>query len=294
MQIAVKEPAPARASPQPLSYNQLALRRFLRHRLAVIGLAVFVLIALAALFAPLLTPYDPAEQDLFNIAQPPSAGHPLGTDELGRDLLSRVLHGGRVSLSVGILAALIATAMGVAVGAAAGYYGGAIDNLLMRLIDLLLAFPSIFLLLILFSLIRPSLGVVIVFLGALGWLYLARVVRGEFLALREKEFIESSRALGASPRRLIFMHLLPNVMGSIIVATTLEVAYFMLAEGTLSFLGYGVPASTPTWGNMLNAAQSYYTQAPLMTIVPGLALTLTVLAVNFIGDGLRDALDPRA
>jgi peptide/nickel transport system permease protein len=294
MQIAVKEPAPARNGPQALSYNQLVLRRFLRHRLAVVGVVVFTLIALSAIFAPLLTPYDPAEQDLFNIAQPPSAAHPLGTDELGRDLLSRVLHGGRISLTVGILSALISTVMGVAVGAAAGYYGGLIDNILMRLVDVLLAFPAIFLLLILFSLIRPSLGTVIFFLGVFGWFYLARVIRGEFLALREKEFVESSKALGAGSRRLIFMHLLPNVMGSIIVATTLEVAYSMLAEGTLSFLGYGVPASTPTWGNMLNAAQSYYTQAPLMTIVPGLALTLTVLAVNFIGDGLRDALDPRA
>lgn len=294
MQIAVEETAPARAAQNTLSYNQLVLRRFVRHRLAIIGLVAFIMIALAALFAPLLTPYDPAEQDLFNIAQPPSPAHPLGTDELGRDLLARVLYGGRVSLAVGLFASLIATAIGVAVGAAAGYYGGIIDNLLMRLVDLLLAFPSIFLLLILFSLIRPSLNAVIFFLAAFGWLYLARVVRGEFLALREKEFIESSKALGAGNMRLIFKHLLPNVIGSIIVATTLEVAFFMLAEGTLSFLGYGVPASTPSWGNMLNAAQSYYMQAPLMTIIPGLALTLTVLSVNFVGDGLRDALDPRA
>lgn len=288
MEIAAQNTLPAR------SYNQLVLRRFVRHTLAVIGIVVFTLIALAAIFAPLLTPYDPAEQDLFNIAQPPSAEHLLGTDELGRDLWTRVLYGGRVSLTVGIAAALISTVMGVAAGAAAGYYGGTIDNVLMRLVDLLLAFPSIFLLLILFSLIRASLGAVIFFLGAFGWFYLARIIRGEFLALREKEFVESSKALGVNGRRLIFMHLLPNVMGSIIVATTLEVAYNMLAEGTLSFLGYGVPASTPSWGNMLNAAQSYYTQAPLMTIVPGLALTLTVLSVNFIGDGLRDALDPRA
>lgn len=294
MEITAKEPAPARNEPKHLSYNQLVLRRFWRHRLAVVGLVMFLAIALASLCAPLLTPYDPAEQDLFNIAQPPSPEHPLGTDELGRDLWARVLYGGRVSLAVGIGSALIAMVIGVAVGAAAGYYGGMIDNILMRLVDLLLAFPSIFLLLILFSLIRPSLGAVIFFLGVFGWFYLARVIRGEFLALREKDFVESSQALGANSRRLIFQHLLPNVMGSIIVATTLVVAYSMLAEGTLSFLGYGVPPGTPSWGNMLNAAQSYYMQAPLLTIVPGLALTLTVLSVNFIGDGLRDALDPRA
>jgi peptide/nickel transport system permease protein len=277
-----------------LSLNQLIVRRFMRHRLAVVGVVMLLVIVLAALFAPLLTPYDPAAQDLFAITQPPSREHPLGTDELGRDLLARLLYGGRVSLTVGIASALIATAIGVGVGAMAGYYGGWVDNLLMRLVDVLLAFPAIFLLLILFAIIRPSLTIVILFLGLFGWLYLARVVRGEFLALREKEFVEASRALGVGSGRLIIRHLLPNVIGSIIVATTLAVAFAMLSEGTLSFLGYGVPASTPTWGNMLNAAQSYYLQAPLMTIAPGLALTLTVLAINFIGDGLRDALDPRA
>lgn len=277
-----------------LSLNQLIVRRFVRHRLAMAGVVMLAVIVLAAVFAPLLTPYDPAEQDLFAITQPPSPAHPLGTDELGRDLLARLLYGGRVSLTVGVASALIATAIGVLVGAMAGYYGGWVDNALMRLVDVLLAFPSLFLLLILFSLIRPSLVIVILFLGLFGWLYLARVIRGEFLALREKEFVEASRALGANSNRLILRHLLPNVAGSIIVATTLAVAFAMLSEGTLSFLGYGVPASVPTWGNMLNAAQSYYLQAPLMTIAPGLALTLTVLAINFIGDGLRDALDPRS
>lgn len=294
MAIAIEPTTPAPDDARSLSLNRLIARRYLRHKLAVIGTAILIVIALSAILAPLLTPYDPSQPDLFNILQPPSAAHPLGTDELGRDVLARLLYGGRVSLTVGVLAALISTAIGVAVGAAAGYHGGWVDNALMRLIDILLAFPSIFLLLILFSLIRPSLGMVIVFLGLFGWLYLARVIRGEFLALREREFVEASRALGADGGRLIGRHLLPNVMGSIIVATTLEVAYSMLAEGTLSFLGYGVPASTPTWGNMLNSAQSYYTQAPLLTIAPGVMLTLAVLAINFIGDGLRDALDPRA
>ena len=284
----------AQAEGPSLSLNRLIWRRFVRHRLALIGVAFITLITLAAVFAPLLTRYDPEEQDLFSIAQPPDAAHVLGTDELGRDLLTRLFYGGRISLAVGVVSAAISTAIGVLVGAIAGYYGGWFDYALMRLVDLLLAFPSIFLLLILFASIRASLWTVILFLGAFGWFYLARVVRGEFLALREKEFVEASKALGTNSLRLILRHLLPNVTGSIIVATTLAIAFNMLSEGTLSFLGYGVPASTPTWGNMLNAAQSMYTQAPLLTVAPGVMLTLAVLAVNFIGDGLRDALDPRA
>ncbi len=292
MAIAINTPAQPEAP--ALSLNALILRRFVKHRLALVGVAFIVLIALAAIFAPLLTVFDPAEQDLFAIAQPPGNGHLLGTDELGRDLLARLLYGGRISLTVGVVSAIISTLIGVVVGALAGYYGGWLDYALMRLVDLLLAFPAIFLLLILFASIKPSLWTVIIFLGVFGWFYLARVVRGEFLALREKEFVEASKALGVNSGRLIFRHLLPNVIGSIIVATTLAIAFNMLSEGTLSFLGYGVPPATPTWGNMLNAAQGYYTQAPLLTIAPGVLLTLAVLAVNFIGDGLRDALDPRS
>ena len=281
--------------PQPeapaLSLNRLIWRRFVKHRLALVGVLFIVLIAGAAIFAPVLTSFDPAEQDLFTIAQPPGNDHLLGTDELGRDLLTRLFYGGRISLAVGVVSAALSTLIGVLIGALAGYYGGWVDYLFMRLVDLLLAFPAIFLLLILFASIKPSLWTVIIFLGAFGWFYLARVVRGEFLALREKEYIEASKALGTGNMRLIFRHLLPNVVGSIIVATTLSIAFNMLSEGTLSFLGYGVPSATPTWGNMLNAAQGYYTQAPLLTIAPGVLLTLAVLAVNFIGDGLRDALD---
>jgi peptide/nickel transport system permease protein len=183
--------------------------------------------------------------------------------------------------------------IGVLVGALAGYYGGRVDRVLMRLVDLLLAFPALFLLLILFSLIRASVWSVILFLGAFGWLYLARIVRGEFLSLREKEFVEAARALGISSGRIIVRHLLPNVVASVVVSTTLGVAYNMIAEATLSFLGFGVPPEVPTWGNMLTGAASYYTTVPLLAIVPGLTLTLAVLAVNVIGDGLRDALDPR-
>ena len=275
-----------------LSPTRVAWRHFRRHKLALVSIVVLVLMALSAVLAPVLTPYGIDEPDLFNQNAPPSQAHLLGTDELGRDVMSRLLYGGRVSLSVGLFAALISTVVGVAVGAAAGFFGGAIDNLLMRLVDLLLAFPSIFLLLILFATIRPNVTTVIIFLGAFGWLYLARIVRGEFLSLREKDFVVASRALGAAPLRLIWRHLLPNVAGAIIVTTTLEIAFNLLAEGTLSFLGFGVPPEVPTWGNMLTSASSTYLTAPLLTIVPGVTLTVAVLAVNFIGDALRDALDP--
>ncbi|MCS6848377.1 MAG: ABC transporter permease [Anaerolineae bacterium] len=281
------QPAPA------IGYAGLIWRRFIAHRLAVAGTILLGMFVLLAIFAPLLSPYSPSEPDLFNQLAPPSLQHPLGTDPLGRDVLTRLLYGARVSLAVGVLSSLISVVIGVVVGAVAGYYGGRVDDALMRLVDLLLAFPAIFLLLILFATIQRSLAIVILFLGLFGWLYLARVVRGEILSLRERDFITAARALGASHRQLIARHLVPNVTGAIIVTFTLDVAINMLAEGTLSFLGFGVPDSTPTWGNMLNGAASYYTRAPLLTIAPGLAITLAVLAVNFIGDGLRDALDPR-
>ncbi len=258
------------------------------------GLVLLTVFVLAAILAPVLSPHGVDEQDLFAQLQPRSSEHLLGTDDLGRDVLTRLLYGGRVSLMVGILSALMSTVIGVVVGALAGYYGGKLDNILMRLVDLLLAFPAIFLLLILFAIIPRSVWTVILFLGAFGWLYLARIVRGEFLSLREKEFVEAARSIGVSNRSIIVRHLLPNVVAPIIVATTLAVAYNMIAEATLSFLGFGVPPETPTWGNMLSGASSYYTTVPQLAIFPGLTLTLAILAVNFVGDGLRDAFDPRA
>lgn len=269
------------------------MKRFFRHRLAVLGSLLLIVLVLGALFGPIISAQNADEQDLFSIAQPPSPEHWLGTDDLGRDLFVRLLAGGRISLTVGLLSSVIATLIGTAVGASAGFFGGNVDNVLMRFVDLMLAFPAIFLQLILFSVVGPSLWTVIFFLGVFGWMYLARVVRGEILSLREKNFVEASRALGVSNIRLILRHLLPNVLGAIIVSTTLSVAFNLLAEGTLSFLGFGVPASTPTWGNILFSAASYMRQVPTYVIFPGLLLTLAVLAVNFIGDGLRDALDPR-
>ncbi len=272
---------------------QLALARLRRARLAIAGLVVIVLLTVMAIFAGAIAPYGENEIDLFNITAPPTADHWLGTDELGRDELSRLMYGGRVSLLVGVAAALVSTLIGIVVGALSGYYGGWLDGVLMRLVDVMLAFPAIFLLLIVFSLRGSSVVSVIFFLGGFGWMWLARVIRGEFLSLKAREFVEAARSVGVPDGRIILRHLMPNVIAPIIVSTTLSIAYYMLAEATLSFLGFGVPPGTPTWGNMLNSARPNYTAHPILAITPGLTLTVAVLAINFVGDGLRDAFDPR-
>jgi peptide/nickel transport system permease protein len=272
---------------------QIALKRFRQSKLAMFGLVMILLITLAAIFADAIAPYGENEIDLFNITAPPSAEHWLGTDELGRDELSRLIYGARISLFVGVGTAFLATLIGIAVGSIAGYYGGWIDAALMRFVDVVLAFPAIFLLLIFISMRGSSVLSVILFLGLTFWMWLARVIRGEFLSLKQRDFIEAARAIGVPDGRLMWRHLLPNVGAAIIVSTTLNIAFAMLAEAALSFLGFGVPAGTPTWGNMLNAARPNYTTVPLLAIAPGLTLTIAVLAINFVGDGLRDALDPR-
>jgi peptide/nickel transport system permease protein len=274
---------------------QIALSHLLRAKLAIAGMIIFLALILMAVFAPVIAPYGPNEIDLFNMEASPSSAHWLGTDDLGRDVLSRLIYGGRLSLWIGVSAALISTLVGVVVGAIAGYYGGWFDSALMRFVDLMLAFPSIFLLLIIFAVNEGvSINGVILFLGLFGWMWLARIIRGEFLSLKQRDFIEAARSVGAPGRRIIIRHLMPNVIAPIIVSTTLEIAYYMLAESALSFLGFGVPPETPTWGNMLNAARTSYLTHPILAIAPGLVLTIAVLSINFIGDGLRDAFDPRA
>jgi len=270
------------------------LRRFLRHRLAVVSMVLLLLVVLISIFAPLLAPYNPSATDLNNLtAAGPSSAHWLGTDDIGEDVLSRVIFGGRVSLSIGVGAALLSLILGVVIGAVSGWFGGLVDTVLMRFVDLMLCFPALFLLLIFFALVPASELVIVLFLGLFGWMYLARIVRGEFLMLKEQEFVQSALALGVGSPRLIWRHLLPNVVGVVIVTGTLSVAYNMLAEATLDFLGFGVSPDTPTWGNMLTTASTHYIDQPLLAIAPGLTLTIVILCINFLGDGLRDALDPR-
>lgn len=285
--------APELVTKPPRSPWSIAVSRFRRSKLAILGLLMISLLVLATIFAGAIAPYGENEIDLFNITAQPSEAHVLGTDELGRDELSRLLYGGRISLSVGVGAALISTLLGILVGAISGFYGGRVDTLLMRFVDLMLAFPAIFLLLILFAMYGSSVFSVILFLGVFSWMWLARIIRGEFMSLKQRDFVEAARAIGVPNGKIIRRHLLPNVMAAIIVSATLNIAYAMLSEATLSFLGFGVPPDTPTWGNMLNAARAYYVTVPLLAIAPGLTLTIGVLAINFVGDGLRDAFDPR-
>lgn len=287
-------PAPARA-PQGDGYRARVLKRFRRHRLAQISLVVLVLMALAAIFAPYLTPYTFDGQDpaLLGRPTPPSLQHPMGTDQLGRDNATRVLYGARVSLLVGLLSALIATVLGTLIGALAGFYGGLVDALLMRATDVVLSVPILPLVIVLSGFLRPNLYLLVLIIGALGWMGTARLVRSQFLSLRSREYVEASRALGGSSARLMFQHILPNSLGPILVSTTLAVGGAILLESALSFFGFGVQLPTPTWGNLLNGSSDWLDTAPWLAAFPGLFILITVLAVNFLGDGLRDALDPR-
>lgn len=273
---------------------QLAWMRLRRAKLALAGLAVFLALVIVAVFANVIAPHGKNDIDLFNITASPSRDHWMGTDALGRDELSRLIYGARLSLWIGISSAVLAVVVGTLVGAVAGYYGRWIDGLLMRFVDLMLAFPSIFLLLILAAMLEGiSVTGIILFLGLFSWMWLARIIRGEFLSLKAREFIEAARSIGVSDKRIILRHMMPNVIGPIIVTITLDIAVFMIAEASLSFLGFGVQPGTPTWGNMLNESRAEYLSYPRLAVIPGLTLTIAVLAINFIGDGLRDALDPR-
>jgi peptide/nickel transport system permease protein len=268
-------------------------RHFVRHRAALVGLAVVLLLCLACGLAPLLAPYPPDLPNVEVIREPPSLGHPMGTDQLGRDQLSRLMYGGRFSLEVGVLATLIAILVGTAVGAMSGYYGGALDPLLMRFTDFMLSIPRLLLLLMIGAVFGTSIGLIILLIGLTAWMNVARLVRATVLSLREQEFIAAARLLGAGDVRLIARHILPNALGPVIVAATLGVAGAILTESTLSYLGFGVQPPTPTWGNMLQNAQSEMYAAPWLAIFPGLLIFATIMSINFIGDGLRDAFDPR-
>ncbi|MFN2521231.1 MAG: ABC transporter permease [Candidatus Limnocylindria bacterium] len=272
----------------------MALERFEAHHLAVAGVLVLAALAALALLAPLVSPYDAERTDLLAIYDPPSPMHPMGTDSLGRDLGTRILYGGRVSLTIGLLTAAVAISLGTLVGGLAGFHGRWVDGLLMRFVDMMYAFPRLFLLILFGVLFKGmSVGLIVIVLGALSWMTTSRLVRATFLSLKHRDFVEAARAIGARDRDIIVRHMLPNSLGPIVVAATLGVASAIISESTLSFLGLGVQPPTPTWGNMLKDATSDMGQAPWTAIFPGLAIFLAVVSVNFIGDGLRDAFDPR-
>jgi peptide/nickel transport system permease protein len=280
------------AAPPGMSLRRDAWRRFRRNKLAMIGLGVVVLLIVVAVFAPLVARQDPLAISA-KLRQPPSADHWFGTDAVGRDLFARVVYGARVSLTVGIVSSLIATIIGVVVGALAGFYGRWTDALLMRFTDILLAFPYFILAVAIITVVGRGQGTVILVLGLTGWLGIARVLRSSFLQLKEMEFIEASRAVGVSNRRIIVRHLLPNAIQPVIVYATLAVGTAVLAEAALSFVGAGITEPTPSWGLMVNQGRKFVTSAPHLLLFPGGAIFVMVLSFLFIGDGLRDALDPK-
>jgi peptide/nickel transport system permease protein len=268
-------------------------RAFRRNRLAVIGGIVTACLALLALAAPLIAPWDPNRPDIKKILTAPSGEHLLGTDQLGRDVLSRMLFGARVSLAVGFVSVGIAAFIGIALGAAAGYHGGMIDGMIMRLVDLMLVFPRFFLLLAVLAFLKPSIWTIMTVIGLTGWMGVARLVRAEFLALKEREFVIWSQSIGAPALRIIWRHILPNAMAPVLVAMTLGIPAAILTESGLSFLGLGVQPPRATWGNILNEGKDAIELAWWLSVYPGVAILLTVLSYNLLGEGIRDALDPR-
>ena len=282
-----------------------AWRRFRKHKLAMAGAAVLLFFVFAVIAGPLLWRVDREAIDFAESMSASSLKHPMGTDDLGRDILARVLYGGRISLAVGLVAMLIAIGTGTFVGALSGFFGGVVDGILMRITDIFLTLPQLPLLLITTYLFRDTLNklfgpvngiflLVVVLVGGLSWMTTARVVRGLFLSLKQKEFVEAATCLGIRRGAIMFRHILPNVLSPILVAATLEVGNAIIQESVLSFLGLGFPPDTPTWGRLLFDAQNFMKLAPHMVVWPGLMIFLTVLSINYMGDGLRDALDPRS
>lgn len=282
------------------SMRSLVWRRFRRHPGAVVGAVVLSVIVLAVIFA-FLSPYDPNQSDIMNRLQPPSWEHPFGTDALGRDLLTRCLYGGRISLFVGLTVVLITLVIGIPIGAIAGYFGGWIDNLLMRIIDAFLSLPSLLVLILLSAILREidapilkknSVITISLVIGILSWMTIARLVRAVFLTGREMDYVNAARALGAGSLLIMISEILPNGFGPIIVESTLEIGFAIMEESGLSFLGFGIQPPTASWGSLLSAAQEHLTTHPWLAIFPGIMIFLTIISVNYIGDGLRDALDP--
>jgi peptide/nickel transport system permease protein len=268
-------------------------RHFKKNRLGVGGLVIIVIVFFIAIFAPFLSLYDPGKTDVSLKLKSPSFQHYLGTDQLGRDVFSRMLHGSRISLSVGFVAVGISILIGILVGAMAGYKGGWVDSLLMRFVDIMLSFPSFFLILTVVAILRPNIYNVMIVIGITSWEGTARFVRAEFLSLRERDYVQAARALGVKDGRIIFRHILPNALAPVFVTASLGVASAILVEAGLSFLGFGVQPPAPSWGNILTEGRTYIFDAWWLTVFPGLAILITVLSFNLFGEGLRDALDPR-
>lgn len=281
------------------SMASLIIRRFFKHRLAGIAIGALLILILSAVFA-YLSPYTPTEQEPINSFKSPSVEHWFGTDELGRDIFTRILYGGRVSLAVGLISTFSSVLIGVIVGALSGYFGGWLDSVLMRITDAFLTFPTLFVLILLGAFLREqplpwlknSVLVVIIIIAVLSWMWPARLVRSLFLVIREREFVTATRALGGGNTRIIMRHILPNCIGPILVSGTLQMAYAIITESGLSYLGFGVQPPTPTWGSILSTAQVHVFKAPWLAFYPGLMIFITVMTINYIGDGLRDAFDP--
>ena len=271
------------------------VHRFLRYRPGVLGLIVMILLVLAAIFAPLVAKQDPFYQNYSELKQAPSENHIMGTDAIGRDVWARLIYATRVSLSVGLVSVTIYSIIGTILGTIAGYFGGTADTIIMRFADIVMCFPSLIIIITVVALIGPSLNNIMIVIGLLSWPSIARLVRGQFLSLREQEFVTAARCLGLPSSRIIISHMLPNCIGPITVAATFGIAGAILTEASLSFLGLGVPPPQPSWGQMLSDAQklSVLSDMPWLWIPPGLMISITIMSMNFVGDGLRDALDPR-
>ncbi|HQQ87785.1 MAG TPA: ABC transporter permease [Smithellaceae bacterium] len=268
-------------------------KTFYRNKLMVTGAGVVLLLFIVSVLAPWLAPYDPGEINLQNVLAPPSWQHLCGTDQLGRDVLSRVIWGAQISLKVGFVATGIAIIIGTILGAIAGFYGGWVDVSIMRFVDIMLCFPTFFLILAVIAFLEPSIWNIMIVIGLTGWMGVTRLVRADFISLKERDFVQAARVIGASDARIIFLHILPNAFASILVAATLGIAGAILTESALSFLGIGVQPPTPSWGNILTAGKDNIDIAWWLSLYPGLAILITVVGYNLLGEGIRDALDPR-
>lgn len=270
-----------------------SLKRLKKNKMAMFCAVILIAIILMAIFAPLLAPYDPTYQDYSSVLSAPSMAHPFGTDEYGRDILSRIIYGSRVSISIGIVAQVVASLVGVTLGAIAGYYGGKIDSVISRIMEIFQAFPDLIFAMAIMTFMGKGMLNLFIALGLLTWVRTARMIRGSVMQLKEKEYIEASRANGATTFWIITKGIIPNCLSTIIVLVTLGIPNAIMYEASLSFLGIGIQPPTPSWGNMISAAQTFISYRPLYSIMPGIAIMITVIAFNIFGDGLRDALDPK-